>query len=74
MKLDLETLNRNARQIRIETLNAVLEMTTRFQIEGKEIDEFARKLKSVLGAELNESARMKIREWELAIVRAAAVI
>ncbi len=49
MTMTVDELNRVARHVRIDALNAVLEKVTQLQAAGKDIDEVAWWLKGALG-------------------------
>jgi hypothetical protein len=62
--LRLDKLECMARLVRIDTLNAVLEMTTRVQMAGGDPDELARDVKNALVSELDNAANDRIRMWQ----------
>jgi hypothetical protein len=63
--LRLDRLERIARLVRIDTLNAVLEMSTRVQMAGGDLDEMARDVKTALGSEMDSAANERIRIWQV---------
>lgn len=65
MVLGMDKLERIVRLVRIDTLNAVLEMATRVQIAGGDLDELARDIKEALGTEMDAAARERIRLWQV---------
>lgn len=62
--LRLDKLECIARLVRIDTLNAVLEMSTRVQIAGGDLDELARDVKDALAWELDGAAKDRITIWQ----------
>lgn len=64
MTVGMEMLRRLATLIRVDCLNAVLEMATRVQVAGGDLDELARDIKAALGSELNTAANDRIRLWQ----------
>ncbi len=61
----LEKIERIARAVRIDCLNAVLELATRVQIAGGDLDEFARDIKEAMGTELERAAKDRIKMWQM---------
>ena len=62
--LRLDKLERIARLVRIDTLNAVLEMATRVQIAGGDLDELISDVKMAFGSEMDLAAIERIRIWQ----------
>lgn len=65
MSLRLDKLERIARLVRIDTLNAVLEMSTCVQAAGGDLDELAHDIKSALGFEMDKAANERIAIWQV---------
>ncbi len=63
-RLDIELLQRIARQARIDALNAVLEIITRRQCRGDDdLNLLAIDIKRALEYELNEAAEVRLHTW-----------
>jgi hypothetical protein len=68
MTVGLEMFRRFAILVRVDCLNAVLEMATRVQAAGGDLNELAQDIKGALGFEMDAAANDRIRIWQTIIL------